>query len=75
MVWDILQYFQGWQNSKNDFNHGLKKFKIYNICPQNEFLEFHRRDKKYNRCKIRARDPQIASLTFNQLSYAESYQM
>ena len=21
--WDTLQYFQGWQDSKNDYNHGF----------------------------------------------------
>ena len=59
---------------KNDYNHGFKKFKIYNICPQSAFIKFYRRDKKLNQCMIRTRGPQIASLPFNQLSYAERYQ-
>ena len=59
---------------KNDYKHGFKNFKICNICPKNSFIKFHKRNKKENRCMIRTRDPQIASLPFNQLSYAESYQ-
>ena len=31
---------------KNDYNHGFKIFKIYNMCPKNAFVKFHRRDKK-----------------------------
>ena len=31
---------------KIDYNNGFKNFKIYNICPQNAFLKFHKRDKK-----------------------------
>ena len=31
---------------KNDYNHRFKNFKIYNICPQNTFIKFHKRDKK-----------------------------
>ena len=45
VVWDTLQYFQGWQDSKNDYNHGLKNLKIYKISPQNAFIEFQKRDK------------------------------
>ena len=52
---------------KKNYNHGFKNFKIYNICPKNPFIKFHKRDKKQNRCMIRTRDPQIASLPFNQL--------
>ena len=59
---------------KNDYKHGFKNFKICNICPKNSFIKYHKRNKKENRCMIRTRDPQIASLPFNQLSYAESYQ-
>ena len=35
---------------KNDYNHCFKNFKIYNICPKNAFIKFHR-------CMIRTRDP------------------
>ena len=31
---------------KSDYNHGFKNLKIYNICPQNAFIKFHKRDKK-----------------------------
>ena len=31
---------------KNDYNHGFKHFKIYNICPKNAFIKFNKRDKK-----------------------------
>ena len=31
---------------KNNYNHGFKNFKIYNICPKNPFIKFHKRDKK-----------------------------
>ena len=31
---------------KNDYNLSFKNFKIYNICPQNAFIKFHKRDKK-----------------------------
>ena len=31
---------------KNDYNHGYKNLPIYNICPQNAFIKFHKRDKK-----------------------------
>ena len=75
VVWDTLQYFKDDRILKNDYNHGFKKFKIYNICPQNAFIKFHKTNNKYNQCMIRMRDPQIASLLFNQLSYAESYQI
>ena len=27
---------------KHDYNHGFKIFIIYNICPQNAFIKFHR---------------------------------
>ena len=30
---------------KNDYNRGSKNFKIYNNCPQNAFIKFHKRDK------------------------------
>ena len=30
---------------KNDHNHGFKYFKIYNICPKNAFIKFHKREK------------------------------
>ena len=59
---------------KNNYNRSFKNFKIYNFCPKNPFIKFHQRDKKLNLCMIRTRDPKIASLPFNQLSYVESYQ-
>ena len=31
---------------KNDYNYGFKNFKIYNICPKNAFIKFHKRYKK-----------------------------
>ena len=31
---------------KNDYNHAFKNFKIYDICPQNAFIKYHKRDKK-----------------------------
>ena len=31
---------------KNDYIHGFKIFKIYNISPKNAFVKFHKRDKK-----------------------------
>ena len=31
---------------KNYYKHGFKYFKIYNICPKNAFIKFHKRDKK-----------------------------
>ena len=27
---------------KNNYNHGFKNFKIYNICPKNPFIKFHK---------------------------------
>ena len=30
VVWDTLQYSQGWK----DYNHSFKNFKIYNIFPK-----------------------------------------
>ena len=32
VVWDTLQYFKDDRILKNDYNHGFKTFKIYNIC-------------------------------------------
>ena len=31
---------------KSDYNHDFKNFKICNICLQNAFIKFNKRDKK-----------------------------
>ena len=38
--------FKDYRILKNNYNHGFKNFKIYNICPKNPFIKFHKRDKK-----------------------------
>ena len=43
--------------------------KIHNIYQMNSFLNFDKRVKGKNRCKIRTRDLQNASLSFNWLNY------
>ena len=38
--------FKDDQILKNDYNHGFKNFKIYNIYSKNAFIKFHKIDKK-----------------------------
>ena len=46
VLWDTLQYFQGWKIIKYDYNHSFENLKIYNIRLQNAFTNVHKRDKK-----------------------------
>ena len=46
IAWTLCNVYKDQWNPKSDYNHGIKKFKICKICPQNTIFKFDKRNKK-----------------------------